>query len=45
MVADTAEQLRAVLALVEAGELTAGPEQLAYLRGATDALRVVADQG
>jgi hypothetical protein len=37
-------QLRAVLDLVESGELSAGPDQLAYLRGAVDALRVVADQ-
>ena len=38
-------QLRAVVELVESGELTAGPDQLAYLRGAVDALRVVAEQG
>jgi hypothetical protein len=44
VVAGALEQLRAVLALVEAGDLSAGPDQLAWLRGATDALRVVADQ-
>ncbi len=37
-------QLRAVLALVESGEFTTGPDQLAWLRGAVDALRMVADQ-
>jgi hypothetical protein len=44
VVAGALVQLRAVLDLVESGELTAGPDQLAYLRGVVDALRVVADQ-
>ena len=44
VIASAHERLRAVLALVESGELSAGPEQLAYLRGAVDALEVVAEQ-
>jgi hypothetical protein len=45
VVGGVVEQLRAVLELVETGELTAGPDQLAWLRGATDALRTVQMQG
>lgn len=44
VVSGALERLRAVLALVESGELSAGPDQLAYLKGAADALRVVAGQ-
>jgi hypothetical protein len=40
--ADVAVSLRAVLAAVDAGELTAGQDQAAWLRGAVDALTVVA---
>ena len=35
-------QLREVLAAVEAGELEAEPDQVAYLRGAADALAMLA---
>lgn len=34
-------QLREVLAAVEAGDLEAEPDQVAYLRGAADALTVL----
>jgi hypothetical protein len=44
VVSGAIEQLRAVSALVNSGALTAGPDQLASLRGAVDALQVVADQ-
>ncbi len=44
-VAEALVQLRAVLSLVASGELTAGPDQAAWLRGAVDALQVVHDQG
>ncbi len=40
--AEALVQLRAVLDLVESGELSAGPDQVAWLRGAVDALEVVA---
>lgn len=42
--ADAAASLRAVLAAVEAGELAAGPDQLAWLRGALAGLDVVANR-
>lgn len=41
-VAEAATGLRAVLGAVESGELSAGPDQTAWLRGAVDALDVVA---
>lgn len=40
--AEVAEQLRAVLAVVEAGEMDATAVERAYLAGAADALDVVA---
>lgn len=43
--AEAARSLRAVLAAVEAGELSAGPDQSAWLRGAVDVLDVVAATG
>jgi hypothetical protein len=39
------DRLSAVLDQVESGELPAGPDQRAWLRGATDALRMVRDMG
>jgi hypothetical protein len=44
-VAGVVDQLRAVLALVESGELEAGPDQHAWLRGVVDGLQVVMDEG
>lgn len=43
--AEAARQLRAVVAAVDSGELAAGPDQRAWLRGAVDALDVVAGAG
>lgn len=43
-VATLADQLRGILAAVEADELDAEPAQVAYLRGAADAARVIAGQ-
>ncbi|MDQ2706850.1 MAG: hypothetical protein M3Z25_04110 [Actinomycetota bacterium] len=40
----TAERLRAVLAAIEAGDLPAEVDQVAYLRGAVAALEQVAEQ-
>lgn len=40
-VTELAEHVRAVVAAAEAGVLPAGPDQLAYLRGALDVLRVM----
>lgn len=42
LAAETADQLRAVLASVESGAVEAELDQAAYLRGAADALELVA---
>ena len=43
--ADVAGRLRVLLDAIEAGEIEANLDHTAYLRGAADALALVADQG
>jgi hypothetical protein len=43
VLADVAVVLRTVLAAVDAGDLPAETDQVAYLRGAADALALAAD--